>query len=257
MKNLLSLDEIIGSTSTRSQKKQQINTIQEMMADMDSVNDRLKKLSATLKAEELEAEKEREKKIQEEQEAKKLEEDKTQTQASPQENKPSTELTKKEEDLEEEEGHHRIPEKVWRSLRLNPSLDVREFHDRYIIAGQLPGVHRQDLNVDLSPNKTLVISGVRLPTEKEEGLMRKHAQAAWARNHIVRKRIPVLKPQEEDRMILEIANGRYGTFSETYRLPGNIDKSKISASLEKGILQVTIPKIRQPLGGPFHNDYSW
>jgi HSP20 family molecular chaperone IbpA len=262
MKNLLSLDEIIGSTSTRSQKKQQINTIQGLMADMDSVNERLKKFSQTLKSEEIEAEeaeREKKRKLLEEQEAKKKKIEEEKVQSSPVENKPTkTEDEDIEDEDEEGKGPHRIPEQVWKSLRLNPNLEAREYHDRYIIAGQLPGVRKQDINLDLSPNQTLVVYGARVPTEKEENLMRKHAHAAGARNPIVRRRIPVYTQEEEDRLVLEMAKGRYGTFRETYRLPGNIDKQRISASHEDGVLQIIIPKTRAPISrGPFYDDYDW
>eukprot|EP01103_Thecamoeba_quadrilineata_P012622 TRINITY_DN32_c0_g1_i1.p1 TRINITY_DN32_c0_g1~~TRINITY_DN32_c0_g1_i1.p1 ORF type:complete len:685 (-),score=244.98 TRINITY_DN32_c0_g1_i1:50-2077(-) len=291
MKNLLSLDEIIGSTTARTQKKQQINTIQELMSDMDSVNDRLKKLSETLKpsAEELEKEereqkereqKEREQKEREESERKRklLEEEqelkkkKTESpkQTPPGQQKKKPVVSEEEEEEEEQEDRsekqqqqqqkgRRIPEKLWRSLKLNANLEARELRDRFVIVGQLPGVRREDLSVDLSPNQTLTISGVRLPTAEEEELMIRHAQSAWARNPRLARRIESLSPDDKDRAVVEMASGRFGTFHETYRLPSNVDKTAINATLERGSLQVVIPKISAPprsRGAPFYSDYD-
>lgn len=92
-----------------------------------------------------------------------------------------------------------------------PSVDVVENDDAFEVHVAIPGIKKEEINLDVSGNE-LMISGERKSKSDKEG---------------------------EKYHIGEI---RYGKFSRTFRLPQNVDKDKIEAKFEDGLLNVVIPK---------------
>lgn len=92
-----------------------------------------------------------------------------------------------------------------------PSMDVIDRDHDVIIHVEIPGVDKKDVDVSVS-NNTLNIKG-SLQREARE--------------------------QRKDYFRCEIAQGN---FSRSLSIPPGIDKTKISASLKDGILEVTLPK---------------
>ncbi|MHC2990867.1 heat-shock protein Hsp20 [Pontibacter sp. HJ8] len=92
-----------------------------------------------------------------------------------------------------------------------PHVDACETEKSYEIELALPGISREDVNIDFQEGR-LTISGERRFEQKEEG-----------------RRYQMLETQ-------------YGTFSRTFYLPDNVDPDKINAQLQDGLLKVTVPK---------------
>ena len=88
-----------------------------------------------------------------------------------------------------------------------PAVDVAEKNEAFEITAELPGLDPSNVDVTVA-NDTLTIKGER----KEE-------QERKDKNYYVSER-------------------RYGSF----RLPDSVDRDKIAATFEKGILTVTLPK---------------
>lgn len=101
---------------------------------------------------------------------------------------------------------------------LRPSLDLRETDKEYALSVELPGVNEEDINIEIAPGNTLVISGEK-KSEHEEGEKGKGAY----------------------RM-----ERRYGSFYRALALPEDVKADAISASYTKGVLTVTIPKGETP-----------
>ena len=92
-----------------------------------------------------------------------------------------------------------------------PSFDVKETQDAYVFTADMPGIRREDLEIELTGNR-LTISGKR---EREE-------QAA---QH-------TFYTQERS----------YGTFSRTFALPEEVESGKVAAELRDGVLHLMVPK---------------
>ncbi|MBN8653309.1 MAG: Hsp20/alpha crystallin family protein [Cytophagales bacterium] len=92
-----------------------------------------------------------------------------------------------------------------------PKTDVVETANAYEVHLALPGVNKEDFNIEVNDN-FLTISGERkFQNEKKE------------KNY-------------------HAIETHYGSFSRSFTLPENIDASKINAKYNNGILEVSIPK---------------
>jgi HSP20 family protein len=92
-----------------------------------------------------------------------------------------------------------------------PPMDLVEEQDHFIVRADLPGMAEEDVSIELEDN-VLTISGERTRSQEEsnEGYYR-----------------------------LERASGR---FARSLTLPEAVDPESISARLEKGVLELKIPK---------------
>jgi len=97
-----------------------------------------------------------------------------------------------------------------------PSVNTREDANNYMVEIDLPGVKKEDIKVNIDPEKrTLTISGER--KFKEE-------------------------IKKEDYYKIESS---YGKFVRTFSLPENVDLENIDAKTEEGVLHITLPKIKK------------
>lgn len=95
-----------------------------------------------------------------------------------------------------------------------PSVNTREGEYAYHVEVDLPGVKKEDINVDLKDD-VLTISGERkTKTEiKEKDYYKKESS--------------------------------YGKFQRSFTLPENTDIENIEANSEDGVLEVVIPKLKK------------
>ncbi|WP_456323668.1 Hsp20/alpha crystallin family protein [Hydrogenimonas sp.] len=97
-----------------------------------------------------------------------------------------------------------------------PTVNTREDKDAYVVEVDLPGVKKEDIKVNIDPEKrTLTISGER--KFKEE-------------------------VKKDDYYKIESS---YGKFMRTFALPENVDADNIDAKTEDGVLTITIPKVKK------------
>jgi HSP20 family protein len=90
-----------------------------------------------------------------------------------------------------------------------PAADVAETDAAYVVEIELPGAHREDVNVELDGNE-LVVSG-EVKERKREGLLRRRTR-------------------------------RIGNFEYRVTLPGDLRANDVEASLAHGVLTLHIPK---------------
>jgi HSP20 family protein len=95
-----------------------------------------------------------------------------------------------------------------------PNVDITETDSAYLIKGEIPGVNKEDIKVNIE-NGMLTMSGER-KQEKEEKNKKYH--------RIERS---------------------YGSFMRSFRLPDNVDESAVKAEFKDGMLNVTLPKSTQ------------
>ncbi len=92
-----------------------------------------------------------------------------------------------------------------------PAADIFETKDDYVVNLEVPGISKEDINIEFV-NNTLSIKGER----KEEK-----------------------EVEEENYHRVERFNG---AFNRSFTLPGETDGNKINASMKDGILELRIPK---------------
>ncbi len=96
-----------------------------------------------------------------------------------------------------------------------PATDLIESDTHYVLRADLPGVSEEDINVQLD-HDVLTISGER-------------------------------KAEHEDRRAGYYRVERTsGSFQRSVRLPEGIDAEAITATFDKGVLEVSVPKPEQP-----------
>jgi len=93
----------------------------------------------------------------------------------------------------------------------NPAVDLYEKDDHYIIKAELPGIDKDDINVDLK-DRVLTLSGERSYDNevKEENYYRRERS--------------------------------FGKFQRAFTLPVDVDAEKIKAEFKDGVLQIKVPK---------------
>jgi len=92
-----------------------------------------------------------------------------------------------------------------------PSIDISETEDQFLISAELPGMKKEDININLE-NGRLSINGER-SFESEQNGKKYH-------------RIET----------------KYGSFNRSFQLPDNVDEGSINAKYEDGLLNITIDK---------------
>eukprot|EP00877_Chromochloris_zofingiensis_P013131 jgi/Chrzof1/8071/UNPLg00116.t1 len=96
-------------------------------------------------------------------------------------------------------------------------MDITETKDSFVVTADAPGFHPEDIQVELHDG-ALMISGKR-KQEKEE-------------------KDPEGKVVRRER--------HFAQFSRCFTLPENVKEDGIAASLDRGVLKVTVPKTAPP-----------
>jgi len=98
------------------------------------------------------------------------------------------------------------------SQELTFNLDISETSDKYSIQCDLPGIKREDIEMNVLPNRILEISCERKAVENGEEA----------------------KVNRQERY--------YGFVKRSLTLPDDVDEDQIAASYVDGVLDITIPK---------------
>lgn len=92
-----------------------------------------------------------------------------------------------------------------------PAADIKEEEGAFRVKVDLPGIKKDDVNIEVSENR-LAISGERR------------------------------FEQEEKRDDYHFVERGYGRFHRAFTLPGTVDADKIDAAYKDGVLEVVLPK---------------
>jgi HSP20 family protein len=92
-----------------------------------------------------------------------------------------------------------------------PAMDVVETDEHFVLTADLPGLTEDDVNIEVEEN-VLTVSGERKAAheDKREGFVR--------------------------------VERSYGAFRRSLTLPKGVDAEAVSASFDKGVLEIRIPK---------------
>jgi len=159
----------------------------------------------------------------------------------------------------EEEEFPLLPAEYWKKLKLKPKIDVSQNAEAFEIYGFIPGINEKELKVTLNNTAdVMTISGYRLPSPAEEldlkrNLLRRIQLATGGQIG----KFPLKLYQTK---MLQMGAGRFGSFSESFRIPEIANLDKALASYERGVLRVTIPKTQRRAMRPqygFSYPYSY
>lgn len=98
-----------------------------------------------------------------------------------------------------------------------PAVDVEETADELLLTAELPGMSRDDIDIELEDG-VLTIQGEKKEEQKQEG-----------RQGLLYER-------------------RWGSFTRRFTLPRAVDASSITARYENGILAIRVPKAEEAKG---------
>jgi HSP20 family protein len=93
----------------------------------------------------------------------------------------------------------------------NPDVDIFETDMDLVIEAEVPGISKEDLKLNIEDD-ILTLEGEKKSENKDEEYLCKESKE--------------------------------GRFSESFSLPENVDKDKIKAKFENGVLRITIPKVK-------------
>jgi HSP20 family protein len=99
----------------------------------------------------------------------------------------------------------------FRTTALTPMMDVTETDKELEVTAELPGLEEKDVDITLADG-VLTIRGEKKSDHEEKG--------------------------KDYRMV----ERSYGAFARSLQLPAGVDPNTIKASLDKGVLKVSIPK---------------
>lgn len=102
-----------------------------------------------------------------------------------------------------------------------PAVEVTETADELELTAELPGMSRDDVEIELEDDM-LTIRGVKEEQKEEE--------------------------TEEGDVTYRVAERSYGGFSRSFTVPSTVDAEAISAEFRDGVLTVTMPKTAQSRG---------
>ncbi|KAK9369293.1 HSP20-like chaperone [Lipomyces kononenkoae] len=110
-----------------------------------------------------------------------------------------------------------------------PSFDIKETDREFLLEGELPGVEKDNLDIEFVDNHTLRVKG-HVERSKEfqdeaevvsEGSKRP-SSGYWATERVI------------------------GDFSRSFKFPDNVDPSGVKAELRNGLLEINVPKAALP-----------
>lgn len=174
---------------------------------------------------------------------------------------------------------HRTP------LTFRPKFDVRETETTYELHGELPGIERENISIEFTDPQTLVVQGriertyeskpEETPAPAPEETQERSASPSNFHRATVeddpeepgtpRSVSPTPTPAETPKT--EVANvasaevkkaapanntklwlseRSVGGFTRTFTFPGLVDHEGVTATLDNGVLSLTVPKVTKP-----------
>jgi HSP20 family protein len=96
----------------------------------------------------------------------------------------------------------------------SPAVDLRETDDAYVVHADVPGVKKDEIDIEIIEDVVTIKGERKEETEKKDG-----------NYHRVER--------------------HFGSFMRSIEIPGGFDGEKVSAKFSDGVLEVTLPKLEE------------
>ncbi|ODA77197.1 hypothetical protein RJ55_06824 [Drechmeria coniospora] len=154
-----------------------------------------------------------------------------------------------------------------------PKFDIRETGDHYELHGELPGVNREQVEIEFTELQTMVVRGrversytagtppaglledapATRATEGNENqkgsphqaTVEDDQDAAKGSSTMVKKAPHKADKQSPDTAKYWLSERSVGEFSRVFSFPSGIDQDAVTASFKDGILGIAVPKARR------------
>lgn len=156
----------------------------------------------------------------------------------------------------------------------SPKFDIYETETAYVLEGDLPGLEKQNLNVEFIDHATLLIKGhteksytrttpsespatvgtpdTSRPSSPARSLRatveddNENESSSSSKSTETPAKTPVIEKKNEFRHRQWVSERSAGEFQRTFRFPSGIDQDAVTAGLEHGVLKIVVPK-REPV----------
>ncbi|KAG2186190.1 hypothetical protein INT43_002628 [Umbelopsis isabellina] len=140
------------------------------------------------------------------------------------------------------------------SMMRYPATDIRETKDAYVLEAELPGIRKEDVDIEFQDN-TLVLRG-KLERTTQHGEPPQAAPATPAESETTQA---VESASSGDTSVVQKdaqtskdltphwwSNERItGSFSRSFTFPGSVQTDAIKAAYKDGVLSITVPKAQK------------
>lgn len=103
----------------------------------------------------------------------------------------------------------------WMEKSTSPAINIIENDKEYKVELAAPGLTKEDFNVRITEENQLVVTMEKKQEQKDENNDGRYLRREFS----------------------------YSKYQQTLLLPDNVEKDKISASVEHGVLNILIPKV--------------
>jgi len=251
--------DAISAQNLRALRKKEVLHVQQLIESVEKVQDQIFKLEEEIKpAAEAQERQEKEEDEKKQAEEKKLAEERAKAIEKQTEDlqRKKQEIQKQHAKIEQARQNAKVPssssssrqvalkepeapidlEAAWKNLKLDVSLKTQELRDAYVIVGNIPNMKREDITIRIEEDK-LIVGGFRGPTKAELETMLRHLQT--------RTNLHAMTQRERALAVLRCGVGKFGTWSQVFSLPSEVDRDEIEASYNHGVLKLTLPKKQQ------------
>lgn len=134
------------------------------------------------------------------------------------------------------------------SLMRYPATDIRETHDAYILEAELPGIRKEDVDIEFQDN-TLVLRGkVDRTTQQGDKPQAASTQTTDVVENNEAAETSVVQKENADKDLTPHwwSNERItGSFSRSFSFPSTVQSDAIKAAYKDGVLSITVPKAQK------------
>lgn len=107
-----------------------------------------------------------------------------------------------------------------------PAVNIREEEKQFDIEIAAPGMTKNDFKININQNGELTILLEKTKEEKESDA-KEEKRHTWLRREFA-----------------------YSSYSQSFTIPDQVDESQITAKMENGVLNITLPKKEQVIQEP-------
>ncbi|CAO3676247.1 unnamed protein product [Umbelopsis ramanniana] len=137
------------------------------------------------------------------------------------------------------------------SLMRYPATDIRETKDAYILEAELPGIRKEDVDIQFQDN-TLVLRGkMERTTQHGDKAPAAATTESSTTTDVVSNETgesSVVAKEDSDKDLTPHwwSNERItGSFSRSFSFPASVQSDAIKAAYKDGVLSITVPKAQQ------------